>query len=201
MAPLSQCLGALSISGFRKRGCCIFGLVPAQQGKYFLTGKWASRAERGRGRSSLGNISASASGGERWPMVSSNDISDPLRAFRRWGFRNTNVIGPNLPSNEEKRHPDALFSDFVIHSLLIEPLLCRLVCKSVISVLQECLWRVVPLLWLLVIHIYKRTNTPRAHNRHKQTRRCAGETEQTRKTTSLRRPHQTKNPPSMNQCK
>lgn len=35
------------------------------------------------------------------------------------GFCNANVIGQNLPSNEEKRHPHALFSDSVIHSLLI----------------------------------------------------------------------------------
>ncbi len=34
------------------------------------------------------------------------------------GFCNANVIGPNFPSNEEKRHSDALFSDSVIHSLL-----------------------------------------------------------------------------------
>ena len=47
-------------------------------------------------------------------------------------FCDANVISPDLPSNEEKRHPDALFSDSVIHSLLTVLLLCRLLCKNVI---------------------------------------------------------------------
>lgn len=42
------------------------------------------------------------------------------------GFSDANVIGQHLPSNEGKRHPDALFSDSMIHRVLIEPLLCRL---------------------------------------------------------------------------
>lgn len=89
-------------------------------GSAFWQAIWA---ERGKGRHSMGNISANVSEEERWPLASNNDISKPLE--------DANVIGPNLPWNEENRHPDALFSNSVI--LLTGPLLCRLVWKSMIS--------------------------------------------------------------------
>lgn len=43
-------------------------------------------------------------------MASNAEISNPFKAFRRWGFYSANVIVPNLASNEKNRHPDALFS-------------------------------------------------------------------------------------------
>lgn len=92
------------------------------RGECFLTNGQSEQRGAG-GRHSMGNISANVSEEERWPLLSNNDISKPLE--------DANVIGPNLPWNEENRHPDALLSDSVI--LLTGPLLCRLVWKSMIS--------------------------------------------------------------------
>lgn len=67
------------------------------------------------------------------------------------GFCNANVIGQNLPSNEEKRHPHALFSDSVIHSLLIT--LQTLVGYHFAGTVWQS----------RDSHTYKHTNMPRVH--------------------------------------